>query len=469
MTRPVTKTLLFSSDISSDIESDDRPSDRPTRPTLPPCDDPSEDDLIAISERDFLRDESTDPIAKASTLKPPPNPIDPDPSPSAPPAPRRSWLLPALRVAAAGLLLLVAVVLLLDSSSSSPSIVPSREPRVAWPDRTSLAEAAVASSPSPASHSCIATAPPRFVAPRARIDVGLDVSSTTTGFVVALAPTSNEATAVRLEGSWLRAAESLRVHANAGAPIRGVVARDVDGALDVHADVDGSRFVVTEPESPPFRIALAGTYLVVRTPERTHSLWPFPIRADALRPDALRAAPRDDGGAVVVAKRADTLYVGLVNGALASMGPLQVITRPNAALGTPFVVANGGGAAIAWAERANGAREWTVMVASLGGGEMETKPIAAGMSPSLAVLPDGTLAVAYADGPPSSHRIVVRRLAPDLAPSADLVVASPPDVNAGQPVIDIRPDGRALVAWLAVSRGQPPAVYATPLVCDVSM
>lgn len=450
----VTKTLLFSS-------ADDRPSDRPTRPTLPPCDDPSGDELISLSERDFLRDESTDPIASASTLKPPPNPIELEP-----PTPRRSWLLPALRIAAAGLLLLVAIVLLFDSSPSNAS---SREPRVAWPDRTALGAPSVPDAPRPASHSCIATAAPRFVAPRARIDVGLDVSSTTTGFVVALAPTSDEASSVRLEGSSLRSAESLRVRPNTVTPIRHVVARDVDGALDVHADVDDSRFVMTESDSPPFRIALAGSHLVARTSERTHGLWSLPLLPRDHRIDALRVAPRDDGGAVVVVKRGNALYLGLVNGALASLGPLQVITRPNAALGTPFVVANGGGAAVAWAERANGAREWTVMVASLGGGEMETKPVAAGMSPSLAVFADGTLAVAYADGPPTAHRIVVRRLAADLTPSGDLVVASPPDVNAGQPVIDIRPDGHALVAWLAVSRGQPAAVYATPLACDVSM
>lgn len=461
MTPAVTKTLLFSSDFGSE-PPDDRPSDRPTRPTLPPPEDPSDEDLISLSERDFLHDEPADPIASASasTLKPPPNPIEPYP-----PASPRSWLLPALRVAAAGLLLLVAVVLLFDSSTAIASL---REPRVAWPDRTALGDPAVAAAPRPAAHSCIATAPPRFVAPRARIDVGLDVSSTPTGFVVAFAATSDEASSVRLEGTTLRAAESLRVRPNAAAPIRHVIARDVDGALEVHAGVDESRLVVTETDSPPFRIALAGAYLVARTPDRTHSLWSLPLPPKDRHVDALRVAPRDDGGAVVVVKRGNTLYLGLVNGALSTMGPLQIITRPNAALGTPFVVANGGGAAVAWAERANGARDWTVMVASLGGGEMETKPIAAGMSPTLAVFPDGTLAVAHADGPASAHRIVVRRLTPDLGSSGEPVIASPPELNAGQPVIAIRPDGRALVAWLAVSRGQPAAVYATPLDCDVA-
>lgn len=170
----------------------------------------------------------------------------------------------------------------------------------------------------------------------------------------------------------------------------------------------------------------------------------------------------------MVVKRGSAFHLGLLNGAHAATGPLITITRANATVGTPFVVANGGGAALTWAERANGARDWTVMVASLGGGEMETKAIGSGMSPSLGVLPDGTLVVAYADGPAASHRIVVRRLSVDLSPVGDPVVTSPENVNAGQPVVEVRPDGRALVAWLAVARGQPASVYATPMQCDVT-
>jgi hypothetical protein len=452
---PVTKTLLFPSGIPSD-----RPSDRPTLPTLPPPEDPSDEDLVALSERDFLDDDpDVDSGVTASTLKPPPN------GSSDEPPRRRSWLLPALRIAAAGLLLLVAIVLLLDPS---PTMTSARGPRVAWPDRLTLASPAASAPVLPAANACVATAAPRFVAPRALVNPGLEVSSTETGFVVAFASATDEASAVRLEGTMLRAAETLRVRPHASAPIRRVVARDVDASLEAHADADDSRIVLAETDGPPFRIALAGTYLVARTPDRTRSLWSMPLPPKDRRIDALRVAPRDDGGAVVVAKRGNALHLGFVNGALSPTGPLQTITRPNATLGTPFVVANGGGAALAWAERANGAREWTVMVASMGGGELETKPIAAGMSPSLGVFPDGTLAVAYADGAASAHRIVVRRLGADLSPLGDPLIASEEGLNAGQPIIDIRPDGRALVAWFAVTRGQPPSVRATPLVCDVS-
>lgn len=366
----------------------------------------------------------------------------------------------------------MAVVLLLEPS---PSIASTREARTAWPDRVTLVAPASSPAPRPSGHACIATAPPRFVAPRALVNPGLDVSTTSTGFVVAFASASDEASAVRLEGTTLRAAENVRLRANAGAsaPIRRVVARDVDGddvaaTIALHADTDDARSVLPEGDSAPFRIAVAGPYVVARTHDRTHSLWSLPLPPKDRRIDALRVAPRDDGGAVVVIKRANTFYLGLVNGGFAPTGPLQTITRANASLGTPFVVANGGGAALAWAERPIGAREWTVMVASMGGGEMETKAVAAGMSPSLGVFPDGTLAVAYADGPAAAHRIVVRRLAADLTPAADPVVASTDGLNAGQPVLEIRSDGRALVSWLAVARGQPPSVYATPLECDVS-
>lgn len=465
----MTKTLMFPSGIPSDRPSApaDRPSERPTRPTLPPPEDPSDaslDSVIEISEKDFVDDEAVaDSGVKASTFRPPPHRVG-DPS-----APRRSWLLPALRIAAAALLLLVAVVLLLEPS---PSIANVRDPRVEWPDRTSMSVPAADPSPQPPPRSCVATAPPRFVAPRALVNPGLDVSTTDTGFVVALVTASDEASAVRLEGSTLRAAENVRLRPSAFAPIRRAVARAVDrddatSSIELHADSDDARTVIPEGEGTPFRVAVAGGYVIARAHERTHSLWPLPLPPKDRRIDALRVAPRDDGGAVVVVKRASTLYLGLVNGAFAAPAPLQTIARPNATIGTPFVVANGGGAAVAWAERANGAREWTVMVASMGGGETETKTIGAGMSPSLGVFPDGTLAVAYADGPAAAHRVVVRRLAADLTPVGDPVVASTDTLNAGQPVLEIRPDGRALVAWMAVARGQPPSVYATPLACDL--
>lgn len=469
----MTKTLIFPSGIPSDRPSApaDRPSERPTRPTLPPPEDPSDESLgaldssIEISERDFVDDDVVvDSGVKASTLKPPAN----DPEPPA----RRSWLLPALRIAAAALLLLTAIVLLLDPS---PPITSAREPRIVWPERTALGAPASDPPPRPAAHGCVATAPPRFVAPRALVNPGLDVSSTATGFVVAFASAADEASAIRLEGTTLRAAENVRVRANAAAsaPIRRVVARDADAddvpaSIALRADTDDGRSVLPEGDAPAFRIAVTGTYVIARTHDRTHSLWSLPLPPKDRRIDALRVAPRDDGGAVVVVKRGSTFFLGFVNGAYSATGPLQIITRPGATLGTPFVVANGGGAALAWAERPVGTREWSVMVASMGGGEMETKLVAAGMSPSLGVFPDGTLAVAYADGPAAAHRIVVRRLAADLTPTNDPVVASSDGLNAGQPVVEIRPDGRALVSWLAVARGQPPSVYATPLACDVS-
>lgn len=393
---------------------------------------------MVLSERDFVDELAS---ADASTLRPPPRPS---------PTPRRPWLLSALRIAAAASFLVFAVVLLLDSP---PAVAPQREPRIAWPDRLSAIEPARESPPRPAARSCVTTAPARFVAPRALVNPGLDIDATATGFVVAFASATDETSAVRLEGSTLRAAEHVRLRSRAAAPIRRAVARDVIPIEDVE---------------PTPRIEVAGTYVVARAPGRTHSLWTLPLPPKDPRVDAVRVAPTDDGGAVVAVKRGAALYLGRVNAAHVATGPLQIITRPNVTLGTPFVVANGGGAAIAWAERANGARDWTIVVASMGGGEMETKAVGAGISPALAVFPDGTLAVAYADGPASAHRIVVRRLAADLVPMGDLVVASPEGINAGQPVLEIRPDGRALVAWLAVARGEAPAVYATPLACDVS-
>ncbi len=95
--------------------------------------------------------------------------------------------------------------------------------------------------------------------------------------------------------------------------------------------------------------------------------------------------------------------------------------------------------------------------------------IAAGMSQSIAMLPDGDLLLAYAVGATGSHRVVVRRLAHDLEPRGEPLLVSPDDLNAGQPAAAVAADGRALVAFFGAERGRPSSVLATPLACAIGM
>jgi hypothetical protein len=187
----------------------------------------------------------------------------------------------------------------------------------------------------------------------------------------------------------------------------------------------------------------------------------------------LRAAAREDGGAVIAVRRPSALWLGLVDAHLAAEGSLVALARAGAALGMPSVAPFGTGGAVAWAEKPAGEREWIVMIASFQGGADSARsaptlrPVGAGMSPSLALLPDGDLLLAYAVGASGSHRVVVRRLGRDLEPRGDAVVVSPDEINAGQPAAAVASDGRALVAFFGAERGRPSSVLATPLACGL--
>ncbi|MDB5214091.1 MAG: Basic proline-rich protein [Myxococcaceae bacterium] len=199
----------------------------------------------------------------------------------------------------------------------------------------------------------------------------------------------------------------------------------------------------------------------------------------------VRAAARDDGGAVIALRRPSALWLGLVDGRFAAEAPLLALTRPGAVIGMPSVAPWGRGGAVAWAERPAGDHEWLVMVASFAGhGDSDgasahastsaheaptLRVIAAGMSPSIATLPDGDLLLAYAVGVSGSHRVVVRRLGHDLEPRGEPVLVSPDELNAGQPAAAVAPDGRALVAFFGAERGRPSSVLATPLACATGM
>jgi hypothetical protein len=314
------------------------------------------------------------------------------------------------------------------------------------------------------------------------------------------------------------------VHASSG--VRHVAVDAAGGeedAIDLRVDADGARTVVPVGEMPAFRVTAAGGWIHLRGGglERGRTLWPVPggrragaggavmiagaraaaqegtrTRDGVARPGGavagepldLRAAARDEGGAVIALRQPAALWLGLVDGRLAAEGPLVALSRPRAVIGMPAVAPWGTGGVVAWAERPAGDRDWQVMVASWGeshdAGGIRTgsvaatagapaapsvRVVAAGMSPSLAMLPDGDLLLAYAVGVSGSHRVVVRRLRHDLEPRGEPLVVSPEEINAGQPAAAVAPGGRALVAFFGAQPGRPSSVLATPLVCAAGM
>ena len=430
---------------------------------------------------------------------------------------------PSRRSTAVGLLVshgmvaaLVAIVTGADGPAQQGIRAPIvREPNVALSERTPLASPVASAPVPPPSGGCAASGDPRVLASRAQIGPGLDVSVLETGFGLALAAGTREAVGLRIEGSGLRVAETVRVKAPSVVSHAVVEAgrEDESDSLDVRVDADEARTVVGGAEAPAFRIVARGDSIMALLDDlrgvRVRNIWSLPGARTAAAParaaasskpspyrppgfsrigdpprapvapapaqvaEVVRAVARDDGGAVIALRRPSTLWLGVTDASLAPAGPLVSLARKGATVGSPAVAPWGGGGAVAWAERSAGEREWTIVVAGFAPGEGATtigpvRVIGKGMSPTLAALPDGDLLLAHADGPSGAHRVVARRLGRDLEPRGEPLVVSPDAINAGQPVAAVRPDGRAIVAFFAADRGAPRAgtVLATPLACD---
>lgn len=261
-----------------------------------------------------------------------------------------------------------------------------------------------------------------------------------------------------MDGTPLRVAERMRVRSGAVRHVAVDGAADDDG-LALQVDADDARTLVADGVT--LRLAVAGGAVQAATrgrdgTTRVVSLWPAP--GARVAPFLVRAAAREQGGAVVALGRGSTLWVGLVDAQLAAEGPLVALPRAAAAVGAPAVAAWGGGGALAWAERTAGAG-YVVVVASLtsaADGEAEAptvRVLGVGMSPALAALPDGDLLLAYAVGGAGAHRVVLQRLARDLAPRGEPIALSPEALNAGQPAIAVAAGGRALVGFLRRGAG----------------
>lgn len=554
---PLTREPVRESERAAGEALSERPSERSTVPTLASNGVASDSSArlveLSASELESVRDLAT--FTRATLAAPPLPQLDLG-APRDLDAPRDGKVAQAIterppaddgpprrgRRAVVALLVSHAAVAVAVALAAGPGSPPSRsaiarEPNVALSERTPLASPAAATMPSPPSGGCAASGGARVLAPRAQIGPGLEVTVLETGFGVALASGSKEALGLRVEGSGLRVAETVRVKSPSlvSHAVVESAGEDESENLDVRVDEGEIRTVAGGGDGPGFRVVARGGAITALLDDlrgvRARHLWPLPgawsarvaaspaaraaassaVRAaptsarapspiapsakrspyrpagvgrgsDAPRPAApaiayaaaevVRAAARDDGGAVVALRRPSTLYLGVADGSLTPAGPLVSLARKGATVGTPSVAPWGGGGAVAWAERAAGEREWSIAVAGFtpdGEGATSLGPvrvIARGMSPSLAALPDGDLLLAYADGLAGAHRVVAIRLGRDLEPRGEPLVVSPDAINAGQPALAVRPDGRAIVAFFAADRGRSASVFATALACD---
>ena len=440
-----------------------RPSERPTQPTLPALDalhDSSRTDVIELSAGSLVWDESANdlgPLSQAKTLAP-----EDDVSVAVSKLPR--WIVGTMM--ARGLFVRAALVGMLVATFTSTGPVVARMPRVVAGGPTPLVMTREDPFAVPPKNDCGATGPSRVLSARAQIGAGVDLSVGESSFAVGYADGPRAAAGVLVAATTLKISDRVRT-AVAGAVHRVSIEsrEDEEESLLVHAD-------------PVSSITTNGGWIS----SGRHALWPVPgavtttftrigSKSRAITytppPDAIRTAPREDGGSVVAVKKGTSLWVGFVDGESEPVAPLVSVVRTGS-IGTPAIVAWGGGAAMAWAERPAGAREYDIVVAALapdGEGSPQVKVVGHGMSPSITTLKDGGLLVAYAVGASGAHQVAMRRLGRGLEARGEEQLVSPDEMNAGQPSLAIAHDGRGLVTFFAADKRGGAQLLATPLTC----
>jgi hypothetical protein len=386
------------------------------------------------------------------------------------------WVIGAVFARDAGARVAVAMLLLcLVVAPSRPNVAQAREPRGVAPERTELVLARGDAFAMPGAGAC-AAAPPRMIATSAWLGKGADLSVVDGGFGVGFVAGEGAVDGVRLLGPSLHVGEHVREPHRAW--VRRVETTDGEGdALVLRSESDDSRPIATAAGT--FRIAAGGGWLLAipegTSGEHARVLWALPWtpssrvgkRPNVAAPESLRVARTADGGAVVALKRPGVVWVGAVGPDLSARGPLVPLARQSTAIGTPALAATHDGGVVAWAEHEAGSADWQIMLASFSATPNEPprmRAIAFGMSPAIATLGGGDLAVAYATGSAGSHRVVVQRTTPELEPLGDAIVASPDGVNAGQPSLAFAESGRGVVAWFA-AQAHGASLSVTPLAC----
>ncbi|MBX3202874.1 MAG: hypothetical protein KF894_32405, partial [Labilithrix sp.] len=243
-----------------------------TAPPLPKLDLAAPRGALETSRDDRAAPSDGLEASRAITERPPPD--------DAPPARRRRRVAIGLAVSHALVAAVVALVAVSGRSAAQSTIA--REPNVALSERTPLASPAAAAHPAPPSGGCAASGGARVLAPRAQIGPGLDVTVLETGFGVALASGTKEAVGLRVEGSGLRIAETVRVKSPSLVSHAVVESGgDDDGeGLDVRVDEGEVRSVAAAGDGPGFRIVARGGAITALLDDprgvRARTLWALP-------------------------------------------------------------------------------------------------------------------------------------------------------------------------------------------------
>ena len=242
----------------------------------------------------------------------------------------------------------------------------------------------------------------------------------------------------------------------------------VDKKID---KLQGRRVVAT---NPPIDVGVAENALVWAAHDQNSWAKLFAVDGDGAI-DAIRAVPLGGTKGIAVAfRRGNAIYVGAAKGdsALTPEGSLARIAGLGQ-VGSPAITTSGDNIIVAWSDRASAQDSWQIRWTKLkvGGDAAPASQLAIpdgglgvqAMSPSLAGIGGGRFVITWSEGTPT-HQVRAITLGEGGSPSGSAIALSAAGVNAGQPQVAIGPDGRGVIAFLAL-KGKAYEIHATPITC----
>ncbi len=243
-------------------------------------------------------------------------------------------------------------------------------------------------------------------------------------------------------------------------------------AVDKKFDkLQGRRVIAT---NPPIDIGVAESTLVWAAHDQNSWAKLFAVEGDGAI-DAIRAIPLGTSkGIAFTFRRGNAIYIGAAKGdsVLTAEGSLARIAGLGQ-VGSPSIAMSGENILVAWSDRATAQDSWQVRWTKLPVGGEPTAPAqltlpdgglgTQAMSPSIAGLGAGRFLLTWSEGTPT-HQVRAITMNADGTTSGAAMALSAAGVNAGQPQVAVGPDGRGVVAFLAL-KGKAYEIHATPIAC----
>lgn len=205
-----------------------------------------------------------------------------------------------------------------------------------------------------------------------------------------------------------------------------------------------------------------------RTRDITTKLWPMPSDVEVPR------AARSGDNRVLVFRRDDAIWLGsvLIDRDGVHAGALVQVSEPAVQVGAPSIDARGDLTVAAWTQRDARRGPWTLRWGRFHNGEragalQQLAPQGAenAIAPSVSVLADGSLLLAWTEGGTGHHRVRAELFGPDDKPIGGVFDVSAPNTDAGQAQVALASEGRGAAGYL-VTRGGTFDLVATPIACQ---